>query len=53
VDGVYQESNRSRAFPFLPLDGFAEFLRRSDLSETQLVRTVRAWVRERMAPRPT
>jgi Uma2 family endonuclease len=45
--GTYRQSDRSKAFPFLPLDGFSEFLVRTDVSETQLVRSFRAWVRKR------
>jgi Uma2 family endonuclease len=44
--GAYRRSEASKAFPFLPLDEFTEFLRRTDLSETQLVRSFRAWVRK-------
>jgi len=45
--GTYRQSERSKAFPFLPLSEFAEFLKRTDLSETQLVRKFRMWVRKR------
>jgi Uma2 family endonuclease len=45
--GTYRESYRSKAFPFLPLTEFAAFLIRTDLSETQLVRSFRVWVRKR------
>jgi len=44
--GTYRQSNRSKAFPFLPLTEFAQFLTRTDLSETQLLRSFRAWVRK-------
>jgi Uma2 family endonuclease len=44
--GAYRKSDRSRAFPFLPLADFAQFLRRTDVSETQLLRSFRAWVRK-------
>jgi len=44
--GTYRESERSKAFPFLPLSDFAEFLTRTDLSETQLLRSFRSWVRK-------
>ena len=43
---TYRQSHRSKAFPFLPLAEFAQFLRRTDLSETQLLRSFRAWVRK-------
>ncbi len=49
ADGTYQQSESSRAFPFLPLAEFAKFLEPTELSETQLVRSFRAWVREQMA----
>lgn len=49
ADGTYRESNRSRAFPFLPLDEVARFLTSKGVSETQLLRSFRAWVREQMA----
>lgn len=44
--GTYRPSNRSKAFPFLPLLEFAQFLQRTDLSETQLLRSFRNWVRK-------
>lgn len=44
--GTYRQSERSKAFPFLPLNEFSEFLMRTDLSETQLLRLFRAWVRK-------
>lgn len=46
--GIYRQSQRSKAFPFLPLKEFAEFLKRTELSETQLLRAFRKWVRENM-----
>jgi Uma2 family endonuclease len=49
AEGSYEESSRSKAFPFLPLEEFASFLRRTDVSETQLIRLFRSWVREQMA----
>jgi Uma2 family endonuclease len=45
--GTYRQSDRSKAFPFLPLGEFVEFLARTDLSEMQLVRSFRGWVRKR------
>jgi Uma2 family endonuclease len=48
-DGTYRQSNRSRSFPFLPLDQFATFLTKTGVSETQLVRSFRKWVREQIA----
>ena len=44
--GTYRVSKRSKALPFLPLDEFRSFLMRNDLSETQLIRAFRTWVRE-------
>lgn len=44
--GTYRTSDRSKAFPFLPLAEFAGFLERTTLSETQLLRSFRAWVRK-------
>jgi Uma2 family endonuclease len=49
LQGTYEPSDRSRAFPFLPLTEFAAFLTRTDISETQLIRLFRQWVREQMA----
>jgi hypothetical protein len=43
---TYRESERSKAFPFLPMKEFSQFLTRTDLSETQLLRSFRAWVRK-------
>jgi Uma2 family endonuclease len=43
--GTYRKSDRSKAFPFLPLSEFAGFLEPTKLSETQLLRSFRAWVR--------
>ena len=49
-NGHHVESERSHAFPFLPLAELARFLQlRSTLSETELVRQFRSWVRERIA----
>src|SRR5262249_27548297 len=47
--GTYRQTKRSKAFPFLPLDEFAKFLEPTELSETQLIRSFRAWVREQIA----
>ena len=44
--GTYRQSERSKAFPFLPLIEFAKFLTRTGFSETQLLRSFRAWVRK-------
>ena len=44
--GTYRASKRSKTFPFLPLDEFAAFLTRADLSETKLIRAFRSWVRD-------
>jgi Uma2 family endonuclease len=48
--GRYQESGRSRAFPFLALADVERFLgMRSAHSETELIRQFRVWVRARVA----
>jgi Uma2 family endonuclease len=45
-DGSYGQSDRSRAFPMLPMDELARFLEmRSTLSENQVVTAFRDWVR--------
>lgn len=44
--GTYRLSGRSKAFPFLPLAEFTHFLERTDLSETQLLRSFRSWIRK-------
>jgi Uma2 family endonuclease len=44
--GTYRMSDRSKAFPFLPLAEFARFLEPTKLSETQLLRSFRTWVRK-------
>ena len=44
--GTYRLSERSKAFPFLPPKEFAEFLTRTGISETQLLRSFRKWVRK-------
>jgi Uma2 family endonuclease len=49
VRGAYRVSKRSRAFPFLPVDEFASFAARTDLTENQRSRAFRAWVQERRA----
>jgi Uma2 family endonuclease len=50
ADGNYALSERSRHFPFLPMEEFAAFLRRStEMEETSLVRAFREWVRELIA----
>ncbi len=43
-NGTYEQTDKSKAFPFLPLAEFVTFLKRTDLSETQLVRSFRNWV---------
>jgi Uma2 family endonuclease len=47
---TYAESPQSRAFPFLPMTELVRFLgMRAGVSETELVRQFRAWVRDRIA----
>jgi Uma2 family endonuclease len=49
-DGQYALSDRSAAFPFLPLAEIVRFLQLSDtMDETSLVRSFRAWVRDQIA----
>ena len=51
LDGSYVESSQSRAFPFLPMDGFARQLQDYDpANETRWIRAFRVWVREVVAP---
>jgi Uma2 family endonuclease len=48
--GRYADSPQSRAFPFLPLAEVARFLgQRAAMSETDLVRQFRVWVRAQIA----
>jgi Uma2 family endonuclease len=48
----YTEHDRSRAFPFLPMEGVMRFLRLGDSQdETSLMRSFVAWVREEILPR--
>jgi Uma2 family endonuclease len=50
ADGEYVESDKSLHFPFLPLQELVIFLqRRTQMSETELVRSFRTWVREQAA----
>jgi Uma2 family endonuclease len=49
-DGQYTESDRSLAFPFLPMPELARFLSLGGtMSETKLLQTFRKWVREQIA----
>ena len=46
AEGEYRPSEKSRAFPALPLEDFRRFLaKRTGLSETQLLTAFRDWVR--------
>jgi Uma2 family endonuclease len=50
ADGQYLESDRSRHFPFLPLAEVVAFVqRRTQMSETSLIRSFRECVREQIA----
>ncbi len=50
-DGRYAPEGRSRAFPFLPIDGFRRQLAAYDPDdETTWTRAYRTWVREVVAP---
>jgi Uma2 family endonuclease len=47
-DGQYAESDRSRVLPFLPVSELARFLAATaTTSETELIRSFRAWVHEK------
>lgn len=49
-DEKYADASVSRAFPFLPLARFEEFLNKDTVfDEVELVRQFRAWARERIA----
>ena len=49
-DGQYIESDRSKAFPFLPMAQLARFLvLGTTMDEGKLLRTFRTWVREQIA----
>jgi len=48
-DGQYHESERSLAFPFLPVAEFVRFLTMRGPSETQIINQFRQWVREQQA----
>jgi Uma2 family endonuclease len=48
--GQYAESLQSQAFPFLPIAELTRFLSlRATMSETELLRQFRAWVRQQIA----
>jgi Uma2 family endonuclease len=50
ANGQYAESERSLAFPFLPIAELTRFLKMgATMNEWQLQRTFRAWVREQTA----
>jgi len=48
--GTYRAAQRSKAFPVLPLKEFTRFLTRTNVSETQLLRSFRQWVRKNLKP---
>lgn len=48
AEGRYEESTSSKAVPFLPVADLTRFLTQSDLSETQMIRSFRTWVREQI-----
>jgi Uma2 family endonuclease len=51
ASGEYRPSDKSLAFPFLPLQELERFLiRRTGLGETQLLREFREWVRANLKP---
>jgi Uma2 family endonuclease len=47
--GEYHDSNVSKAFPFLPVAELVRFLTMRGVSQTQIMREFRAWVREQQA----
>lgn len=50
ADGKYVESERSRAFPFLPMEEINHFLAlRKKMGETELLRKFQEWVRRNRA----
>lgn len=50
-DGTYEQSPESPGFPFLPLAEFSRFLLMTPgTDETTLIRSFRAWVRQRILP---
>lgn len=49
-NGEYEESDRSQAFPYLPLEEFQKFtLRGRDIDVTSWIRRFREWVRMRLS----
>jgi Uma2 family endonuclease len=48
-DRQYHESERSLAFPFLPIAELVRFLMMRGMTDTQLVRAFREWVRQQQA----
>jgi hypothetical protein len=48
-DGEYHQSDRSLSFPFLPVAELVRFLTMTEVSETQVIRAFRQWVREQQA----
>jgi Uma2 family endonuclease len=51
ANGQYKEKNRSRAFPFLPLDEVRRFLNESQTTdETTLLHAFHDWVRDTLLP---
>jgi Uma2 family endonuclease len=51
ADGKYKEKDRSRAFPFLPMDEIRRFLREARATdETSLLHAFHDWVRDALLP---
>jgi Uma2 family endonuclease len=48
-DGQYHASGHSLSFPFLPISELVRFLTMRGVSETQVIRAFREWVREQQA----
>jgi Uma2 family endonuclease len=54
ANGQYKEKNRSRAFPFLPVDEVRRFLQEAQTTdETTLLHAFHDWVRDALAPAHT
>ena len=52
-DSTYRAGDRSRAFPDFPVSGAARFLNEGlDANKTAWGRSFRAYVRDRLVPRP-
>ena len=51
ANGKYKEKDRSRAFPFLPMDEVRRFVREAETTdETTLMHSFHDWVRDTLLP---